>query len=422
MAAVIVFSSNRVSFIFSIVARLKRHDRLARKIFFAAGCESPRCSQLAVYREQGTELGESLKRQPGRRPRIYNTQAMSEAEQAQKYVRWRKDICKDLQRHLQVLIDDGQLPIDRELLMLLALEPRLLESLRRRVRKLPLGSMREFCLDFRADSWNDNYRGWEPPTDEALLATAMELAHIVNNSVSFGRLFLHEVPADMASSVLEACSRFKFVRLEHCTLAAAITRSLFSSKAREINIERCVLSDSDESVNAFCLVLENSSVESLSMTHISIPHGREAQVATALANNKALVHFHCMYEVSRSFCDDYCAALSNNFDTKLERLCFHHGNHLALGGLNLTGDQGTVRDVDAQNEVMIRNLLKWNVQRKTCPPLFAAIGNAGTDAKRKQCLVKAFEAVDIPVVFEYITANQDNLIELIQRLGRQRED
>ena len=66
----------------------------------------------------------------------------------------------------------------------------------------------------------------------------------------------------------------------------------------------------------------------------------------------------------------------------------------------------------------IRDLLKWNVQRRTCPPLFAAIGNAETDAMRKHCLVKAFEAVDIPVFFEYITAKENNLIALIQRLGR----
>ena len=35
------------------------------------------------------------------------------------------------------------------------------------------------------------------------------------------------------------------------------------------------------------------------------------------------------------------------------------------------------------------------------------------------CLIKAFEAVDNPVLFEYLTANADNLIELIQRLGRE---
>ena len=80
-----------------------------------------------------------------------------------------------------------------------------------------------------------------------------------------------------------------------------------------------------------------------------------------------------------------------------------------------------VSQVDMAIVNKIRNLLTLNVQRTTSPPLFAAIGDAETDSTRKQCLVKALEAVDIPVVFEYITANQQNLIEMIQRLGRSRK-
>ena len=35
--------------------------------------------------------------------------------------------------------------------------------------------------------------------------------------------------------------------------------------------------------------------------------------------------------------------------------------------------------------------------------------------------MEALEAVDVPIVFEYITANENNLIELIQRLERSRK-
>ena len=89
--------------------------------------------------------------------------------------------------------------------------------------------------------------------------------------------------------------------------------------------------------------------------------------------------------------------------------------------LDLVGDHGTARGMDAATEANIRNLLKWNVQRKSSPPVFAAIGNAETDVRRMRCLVKAIEAFDNPVLFEYLTANEDNLIELIQRLGREEE-
>ena len=90
-------------------------------------------------------------------------------------------------------------------------------------------------------------------------------------------------------------------------------------------------------------------------------------------------------------------------------------------GLSLQGGFDFDMGEDAAIAEAIQNLLNLNVQRKFCPPLFAAIGDAGTDSERKQCLVEALEAVDIPVVFEYISANENNIIALIQRLGRSRK-
>ena len=146
------------------------------------------------------------------------------------------------------------------------------------------------------------------------------------------------------------------------------------------------------------------------------------------------------------FCDQYCAALVNNPGTKLERLRLRHKDidsdiededdseveddldeeendqeeaaepkpDVSERNLDLHGNHGRASGFDSAILAKVENLLKWNVQRRTCPPLFAAIGSAETDASRKQCLVEALEAVDIPVVFEYIMANENNLIELIQ--------
>ena len=132
------------------------------------------------------------------------------------------------------------------------------------------------------------------------------------------------------------------------------------------------------------------------------------------------MHFEYAHEYGEnpSFCDLYCVALSNNVDTKLHSLRLDHGVECDL---RLDWDKGSARGIDAAIVAKIRNLLKWNKQRMNCPPLFAAIGTAETDVKRRQCLVEAFDAVDIPVVFEYITANENNMIELIQRLGRSRK-
>ena len=145
----------------------------------------------------------------------------------------------------------------------------------------------------------------------------------------------------------------------------------------------------------------------------------EVEVAMTLACCKTLVHFEYS-GLCPSFCVQYCAALSNNVDSKLEKLRLHCEPKVRL---YIDGEllDGPTYGIEPANVAKIRNLLKLNVRRTTTAPLFAAIGDAESDAKRKQCLVEAFEAVDIPLAFEYITTNQHNLIELIQRLGRSRK-
>ena len=170
------------------------------------------------------------------------------------------------------------------------------------------------------------------------------------------------------------------------------------------------------------LEMETSALKWLGMHNVSFSASSEhqKQLAIALARSKTLVEFVYPARVSSSFFDHYCVALSNNIETKLERLNLNNEAWPARGFV-IDGDRSPLTGVEAVAAAKIRNLLKWNVQRTTSPPLFAAIGNAETDAERKQCLMEALKAVDIPVLFEYISANENNLIALIQRLGRSRK-
>ena len=290
--------------------------------------------------------------------------------------------------------------------MLLTVEPQLLESLQQTLNSLPPGSTYE--LAFELYPFEEDIRDIRnPPSDEALLATATQLARAMSSSETL-RIF--HASAALTATIFAACSRVQSLFLGHYKLTAANVQMMFSIKTlRQLTLVGDVFLGA-ESVDAFCLGMRNSSLEIMTLYSFSLSPEQEAQVAMVLARSKTLEKFYYFTGASRSFCDHYCETLSNNFDTKLELL--------RLDQVSLHGDRGEGSGLDTAIEAKIRNLLKLNVQRKTCPPLFAAIGNAETDAKRKQCLVEAFDAVDIPVVFEYITANENNMMSLIQRLGR----
>ena len=240
---------------------------------------------------------------------------------------------------------------------------------------------------------------------------------MVNIIDSFKGLKLYDAPADITATVLTTFSRLEELTIYTCPLVSAHVRFIFSlSSLRKLSIRGCAFPD-PESIDALCLGMESTkSLESLSFNGLSILPQHEEQLATALARCNTLVDFLCDGG-RRSLRDHYFVALSNSIDTKLERV-------LLIGvqrELDLHGDQylGNTSGPDTAIAAKIRNLLKLNVQRKTCPPLFAAIGNAETDATRKQCLLEALNAVDLPVLYEFISVNQGNMIELIQRLGRE---
>ena len=152
--------------------------------------------------------------------------------------------------------------------MLLTLEPHLLESLRETLRNMPPGSTLEyFYLNGEPPFIHADTEHWclDPPTQEALLATAIELAQIMGSIESLKSLTLKQATAAMTSAFLTACSQLESVELKSCPLVTASVRSLFSiNSLRQLEIHYCDFEDS-EAVDAFCLGMEASSVEELKL-------------------------------------------------------------------------------------------------------------------------------------------------------------
>ena len=330
----------------------------------------------------------------------------------QKHEFWLKNARDELQRQQQRLQRADILRISRQSLMLLTLEAALWEFLQQTLNTLPPESKPVLSLNL-CPTHNDQYCR-NLPSDKALLATARELARIVNNIDSLTSLHLDNAPTDIASQFLMTCSRLERLHFEFYPLVAATVRSAFSiTTLRQLYIRRLAFSDS-ESIDAFCLGIEHIALEELSIRHVSFGLKHEARVATTLARSKTLVHFEFEAREISSFCITYCVALSQNDDTKIERLRLSAENV----GVDLHGDRGIALGLDAAIMAEIRHFLELNVQRKTCSPLFAAIGDAETDRARREGLVEAFSAAGCPLTFECIRSNDYNLISLIQQLGR----
>ena len=168
------------------------------------------------------------------------------AGKARIHERWRRR-CRDELEQLKTLARQQQrngirVRITRHLLMLLTLEPRLLESLRQIWNNIPSGSLRlrKLCLDFSPVTTDHGCRN--PPTDDALLATASELAHMVNSIDPVKHLDLDHVPFSIASLVLTICSRLQSLRLMSypLVLSPANVRSMFSCGTLEQLEMRCL--------------------------------------------------------------------------------------------------------------------------------------------------------------------------------------
>ena len=322
------------------------------------------------------------------------------------------------QKQLQSLANHQCMSIDGQILMLLTLEPMLFDLLRQALHALLPGSMNQLFFSFLPPDNGDDRYCRDPPSDEELEATMLHVAQIVGSFDVWTNIELDCACPSCTQILLTGCTRLQSLKLESCEMTEDAMRAMCSITSLKEVTMIFTRFETSESCEAFCNGMESSALEVLTMDQISFPREYQQQVATALARCNTLVQLDV---TTGALFDHYCVALSNNFDTKLERLNLCDSPHRASRRLDLRGEHVDTVGIEAALVRKISNLLKWNNQRKTCPPLFASIGNAETDAERKQCLVDAFEAVDIPVVFEYITANQNNMIELIQRLGRSRK-
>ena len=346
---------------------------------------------------------------------------MDNAERHQRHEQWLQRSRGSLSISLlpdRATRHDKSLWIGKRLLMLLTLEPHLFEYIRQLLTiNVPVEDT--YCLYLETGPWvmPDEGDCLTPPDDEALLATATQLAHLVNTIDSVKGISLAYTSAAMTYAVLMACSQMKDVTLDNCPLEANHFQAIFAMPALwRLSMKNVELSTGDL-INAFCHeMMETSALQHLFLQDVSFWPEQEAHVAKTMARSKSLTCLSYKCDAHTPvFYHEYCAELSTNVETKLEFLrLWHETTVLYLE----EGVEGYAQDLPPAMETKIRNLLKWNTQRKTCPPLFAAIGHADTDVDRKECLVKAFGAVDIPIVFEYITANENELIELIQRLGR----
>ena len=316
---------------------------------------------------------------------------------------WLEKARIDFQELLRSLRSSNRphLRIPRNVLELLTREPQLLESLRQALQALSDQAMLKLTLNLRPEGglWDP----WDPLTDEAMAETATQLALVMSSSQSFKSLRLAHMPAFSMSSILAACPRLEKLVFHDYSLDAATVRSMFLiATLRHLEFKWVDFTNS-ESISAFCLGIKTCSLVKFVMHQALDPPEQDEQLATALAHCNTLVDLKTPLGASPSFCDHYCVALSENSDTKLERL------RMSLHFATLIGFHGdqyldNTSGPDTAVVAKIRNWPKWNVQRKTCPPLFAAIGSSDTDATRKQCLVEAFEAVDLPIVLSTLWA------------------
>ena len=196
--------------------------------------------------------------------------------------RWLLEERNMLQWQLQSLTEDGygDLLIDRKSIIVMTIEPALVDSLRQTVNHLRPGAISELAWSLSSSATCRN-----PPSDEALLATATELAHFVSNSLR--HLTIYDTD-DISLRFLAACSRLESLRIDDfCTFVPAINRSTLSIPT----LRRLVLSDAafpdSESVNAFCLAMSTSSLESLSLIDASIrpEHVEQVDMTLARCNN-----------------------------------------------------------------------------------------------------------------------------------------
>ena len=190
-----------------------------------------------------------------------NNEFLDESQRDENHERWIKQGTDDLQQLIQNVAQGLRLYINQQLLMLLTLEPHRLEYLRKAWNNLPTGWLCELIVDFSPsndDHWCrvgrvPDHHCRNPPAEEALLATATELAQMFSSVDSLRHLILRHTRASMVEIFLAACPWLENVTIYSCPLVAANVRSMLSIKTlRRLEMFYQDFPDA-ESIDAFCV-------------------------------------------------------------------------------------------------------------------------------------------------------------------------
>lgn len=171
----------------------------------------------------------------------------------------------------------------------------------------------------------------------------------------------------------------------------------------------------EPAADAFCDGISESSIHTLVMHyHVSFPEEKHVDLAKALVDS-SLVHLEYFAPVSQAFLDAFSATLVASHTSVMERLRFSHmveSNH-SFDFRDMSNVWTRGRNLDRDWVRQVQRTLHLNAQRRLCPPLFSAIGQAATDADQRRLLAEALTSVEGPIIYEYLRSNRCNLIGLV---------
>jgi hypothetical protein len=167
-------------------------------------------------------------------------------------------------------------------------------------------------------------------------------------------------------------------------------------------------------VEAFCCSVKASSNKYLRVNSFQCLESEHATVAKMFVNSPLTrLKLHSFF--SPVFLAAFLEALLTSQTCVLERLFFEHAQ---LPTPLIDYNEGLVSSDDPTNIVspdwvrQVSRALDMNCERRTCAPLFAAIRDAGDD-ERCKLLVDAAQVVSLPILFEHILQNENDLQGLI---------
>ena len=200
------------------------------------------------------------------------------------------------------------------------------------------------------------------------------------------------------------------------TLAEAriVTGLVTMPSLEELELDH-VLCESDLATLVFCRGLAESGLQKLRISGgVRFPIDSHALVARTLVKSQ-LIELVFAAPASLEFLVVFRHALLESETSVLERLSFQTSpNVLAFFCLEQIGDRPIYRRLDATWTAPVQRTLHLNQQRRTSPPLFAAIQNATTERDRRWRMVEALDTVDMPIVYEYFCRNEGSLREVVK--------